>query len=78
VSQAIQKECEAAIAKSKKLQLDFVGIGRKIEVKKPKYWQQVRDNWEEQLLDIPIVYEIMVDIEHAGFVRNSPSSIEDK
>ncbi|MEL1134864.1 Ger(x)C family spore germination protein [Desulfitobacterium sp. THU1] len=74
LAQAIQEECEAAVAKSKKLQLDFIGIGRKIEIKNPKYWTEIKDNWPQGLEDFPVAFEIEVDVDHAGLARNSPVS----
>ncbi|WP_019849109.1 Ger(x)C family spore germination protein [Desulfitobacterium sp. PCE1] len=72
--QAIQEECEAAVAKSEKLKLDFIGIGRKIEIKKPKYWKEIKGSWPQGIADIPVAYDIEVCIKHAGLARNSPVS----
>lgn len=74
VAQAIEKECQAAVAKSKELHADFIGIGRKLEQKDPKYWKQVKDDWESQLSEFPVSYDIQVTIEHTGLPRNSPVS----
>lgn len=74
MAQAIQKECEAAVAKSKEKGLDFIGIGRKIEIKNPKYWRELKENWPQGIKDIPVAYDIDVKIEHSGLARNSPVS----
>lgn len=77
LAQAIQMECEAAIEKCRSTRLDFVGLGRKIEIKKPKYWREVKDNWQEEIVNFPVAYDIRVNIEHSGLVRNSPLSVND-
>lgn len=74
MAQAIQEECEAAVAKSKEQGLDFIGIGRKIEIKNPKYWREIQENWPQGIKDIPVAYDINVKIEHSGLARNSPVS----
>lgn len=77
-SKVIQEECEVAIAKAKNTQLDFIGIGRKIEIKNPKYWRQIRENWKEEIVNFPVAYDVKVKIEHSGLARNSPVSIQEK
>lgn len=74
MAQAIQEECEAAVAKSREQGLDFIGIGRKIEIKNPKYWREIKENWPQGIKDIPVAYDINVKIEHSGLARNSPVS----
>ncbi|WP_041219168.1 Ger(x)C family spore germination protein [Desulfitobacterium dichloroeliminans] len=74
LEQAIQEECEAAVAKNRELGLDFIGIGRKIEIKEPKYWKQVKSTWPHCVSDTPVAYSIEVSIEHSGLARNSPVS----
>lgn len=74
IAKAIEKECQAAVEKSKKLQADFIGIGRKLEKKDPKYWKEVKDDWLNQIADFPVSYDIQVEIEHTGLPRNSPVS----
>lgn len=73
-SEAIQKECEVAVEKSKSLKLDFIGIGRKIEIKKPKYWEEIKDNWQEELVGFPVDYDIQVNVNQTGLSRSGPSS----
>ncbi len=73
-AQAIEKECQSAVAKSRKLEADFIGIGRKLEQKDPKYWKQVKDDWKNQLSDFPVSYDIKVVIQNTGLPRNTPVS----
>ncbi|MGI1657553.1 MAG: Ger(x)C family spore germination protein [Desulfitobacterium sp.] len=74
IEQAIQKECEAAVAKSRELGLDFIGLGRKVEIKNSKYWEEIKDNWPQGLENFPIAFDINADVDHAGLARNSPVS----
>lgn len=74
IAQAIEKECRAAVEKSRKLHADFIGIGRKLEQKDPKYWKQVKDDWLNQLSDFPVSYDIQVIIENTGLPQYSPIS----
>lgn len=77
VAQSIEKECLTAVNKSKELHTDFIGIGRKIEQKNPKYWKLVKEEWEDNyLLDFPVNFDIQVTIKHTGLPRNSPVSPE--
>jgi spore germination protein KC len=74
VAQVIERECQAAVRKSKELHADFIGIGRKLEQKEPQYWKEVKDNWENELVDFPVSFDIQVVIEHTGLARNAPTS----
>lgn len=74
MAQAIQEECEAAVAISKEQGLDFIGIGRKIEIKNPKYWKEIKEGWPQGIENIPVAYDINVKVEHSGLARNSPVS----
>lgn len=75
--EAIQIECEEAVKKSKELGMDFIGIGRKIEMKKPKYWKEIKDNWQEELVDFPVEFDIHIDVNQAGLSRSGPGSFND-
>ncbi|NMA69705.1 MAG: Ger(x)C family spore germination protein [Desulfitobacterium sp.] len=72
--EAIQKECEEAVEKSKDIEMDFIGIGRKIEMKNPKYWKEIKDTWPEELVDFPVEYDIHIDINQTGLSRSGPGS----
>lgn len=76
VAKAIEKECQTSVEKSKALQADFIGIGRKLEQKEPKYWKEVKEDWINQIADFPVSYDIQVKIEHTGLPRNSPVSLQ--
>lgn len=73
VAQAIEKECRSAINKDKEISKDFLGIGRHIEQKKPSFWKEVRNNWENTLKDLPVDVEAEVTILNSGVERNNPN-----
>lgn len=77
VEKAIQKECQAAIDKNKGVPLDFLGIGRHIEQKKPSLWKEVRNDWENVLKNLPVELKVQVTLEHGGVARNSAVSPEE-
>lgn len=73
-AQAIEKECRDAVAKSRGLKADFIGIGRKLEQKDPKYWKEVKEDWDNQFPNFPVSYDIQVVVQNTGLPRNSPVS----
>lgn len=74
IAHAMERECQSAVTKSKELHADFIGIGRKLEQKDPKYWEQVKDDWESELNDFPVSFDIQVVIQNTGLPRNGPVS----
>ncbi len=73
-AKVIQKECELSIKKEKELALDFLGIGRHIEQKNPRYWKTVKDQWEEKIADFPVSLDIQVKIHHSGMSSSSATT----
>lgn len=71
---AIEKECQSAVDKSKEIHADFIGIGRKLEQKDPKYWKEVKEDWENQISDFPVSFDIQVVVQNTGLPRNVPVS----
>ncbi|MDP4125398.1 MAG: Ger(x)C family spore germination protein [Bacillota bacterium] len=65
-AKVIQKECELSIKKERELGLDFLGIGRHIEERKPAFWKTVKDHWEEKVADFPVTVNVNVKIHHSG------------
>lgn len=74
VEKAIEKECQAAIQKDKTIAVDFLGIGRHIEQKKPSFWKEVRNNWEGTLPSLPVDIDVQLTLKNGGVARNSPVS----
>lgn len=73
-AKVIQKECELSIQKERELGLDFLGIGRHIEQKNPKYWKTVKDQWEEEIADFPVTLDVQVKIHHSGMSSSSATT----
>lgn len=74
IARAIEKECQSAVTKSRELKADFIGIGRKLEQKDPEYWKEVKEDWDNQLSNFPVAFDIQVVIQNTGLARNSPVS----
>lgn len=72
LAQAIAKECEEAIAKSKALKLDFLGIGRQIEMKDSKHWKEIKESWPEMLVEMPVAVEVRVKVINTGATFQGP------
>lgn len=73
-AKVIQKECESAITKQRELGLDFLGIGRHIEQKNPKYWNSIKDHWDQKVSDFPISFDIKVVVYHTGMSSSSATN----
>ena len=70
-AKVIQQECELSIKRERELGLDFLGIGRHIEQKNPKYWKTVKDQWEQKIPDFPVSLDVQVKINHSGMSSSS-------
>lgn len=73
-AQAIKKECEVSIKKQRELKLDYLGIGRHIEQKNPRYWKTVKDHWNEEIADFPVSIEVETVIHHSGMSSSSATN----
>lgn len=62
---------EAAIQKAKKYDVDIFGFGDAIYRSNPKYWNEIKDNWEDQFVDLPVVLKTDVKIRRLGTVSDS-------
>lgn len=74
IAHAIEKECQSAVDKSKEVHADFIGIGRKLEQKDSKYWKEVKEDWDNQISDFPVSFDIQVVVQNTGLPRNAPVS----
>jgi germination protein, Ger(x)C family len=72
IKNMIMGECEAAIKKSRELGVDFLGIGRKIEQSKPKYWKEIKDQWQQLLPEFPVTVSVNFKWENGGSSFNPP------
>ena len=73
-AKVIEKECELSIKKERELGLDFLGIGRHIEQRNPKYWKTVKDQWEAKIADFPVSLDVQVTIHHSGMSSSSATT----
>lgn len=72
MAREITRECEAALAKSKEMQLDFLGIGRQVEIKDVNYWKKIEASWPEMLAEIPVSVEAKVQVINTGATFQGP------
>jgi len=60
---------EEVVAKlQKEYQADVLGFGKRIEEVKPRWWQQVKENWRELYARAPVHVEVKVKIRRTGMV----------
>jgi spore germination protein KC len=70
----IKAECDAALQKSYELGMDFLGIGRRIEEHNPKYWKQIKDQWQQVLPSVPVTVSVENKVESGGSSFNPPTN----
>ncbi len=73
-TEVIQEECDAALQKSRELQLDFIGIGKHIQQRDPHYWKMVKDDWENRLTSFPVVVDVNLRPENEGTTIGPPTN----
>lgn len=47
---------------------DFIGFGNAIAAKYPQYWESIKENWNEEFIDIPVHIEADVEIINTGII----------
>lgn len=67
VSAAVQQELEQTVRRAQELGADILGVGRYLKSYQPKWWHQVKDNWEQEFFAFPI--EVEVEMEWAMTIR---------
>ncbi|HOJ09571.1 MAG TPA: Ger(x)C family spore germination protein [Clostridiales bacterium] len=50
----------------KELKTDVAGFGKQLSIKYPRYWNDIKDNWEEIFSDVPINLDLKVYIRDFG------------
>lgn len=66
----ISEEASIAIDKAKIMNVDFLGIGRALYRKHPKYWEQYESSWKQTgFKQIPINVEADVKIRNTGSLQ---------
>lgn len=67
VSRVVRRELEQTVRRAQEMGADFLGVGRYLRSYKPKWWRQVKDNWEKEFFALPI--EVEVEMEWAMTIR---------
>ncbi|WP_055666958.1 Ger(x)C family spore germination protein [Desnuesiella massiliensis] len=52
---------------------DIFGFGKAVEIKAPKFWDNIKENWSEEFSALPIKVNVKVNIDSTG---KSPSTLE--
>ncbi len=76
LNKLIKDECEAALKRERELGLDFLGLGRNIEKRNPKYWKEIKDQWQQVLPSIPVTVNVNLKMESGGSSFNPPTNPE--
>jgi spore germination protein KC len=58
----VENRMKASVKKAKELNSDIFGIGEEIHKKYPKVWKEIKDDWHKIFKEIPIKYEVKVNI----------------
>ncbi|MHB8125055.1 MAG: Ger(x)C family spore germination protein [Desulfitobacteriaceae bacterium] len=74
IDNLIMDECEAALKRNRELGLDFLGIGRKIEERKPQEWKKIKDQWQQLLPNFPVTVSVNLEWESGGSSFNPPTN----
>ncbi|GLX68683.1 Ger(x)C family spore germination protein [Paenibacillus glycanilyticus] len=68
----ILKNIEATVAKAKELKVDILGFGSQLGKEHPAYWEQVKDDWNEEYFpQVKVEYKLEVFIRRTGTIENS-------
>lgn len=71
VGMLAEKEVENKVKKAlekmqTQLKADIVGFGKKLEIKYPKLWNQVKDNWDEHFSRADIEINVKINVREFG------------
>ncbi|MBW7473393.1 Ger(x)C family spore germination protein [Paenibacillus oenotherae] len=82
VQQAIAEEVKRVMQTGwkslQRQQADIVGFGGAVHEKFPKQWRSLAANWNEQLDQVEVNYDVKVSVEQTGMSSNSFHSKQDK
>lgn len=66
VAQELQKEAYMAVTKAQEYRADIFGFGEHIYRRYPVYWRQVKDNWRDYFVNLPVEVSVDVVIRRTG------------
>lgn len=76
-SQAIEDEVQLALSTAQSLGADIFGFGSVLERKNPKYWREIKDNWQNMFAQITLEVSVEPRIMSYGKITRSPLPKED-
>lgn len=69
LNKKIKQEIIYLIDQSKQYRTDIAGIGTEIHRQHPKWWEQIKDNWDEIYIDLPIEINVDTKIRRTGIIE---------
>ncbi|MFB7815976.1 Ger(x)C family spore germination protein [Paenibacillus chitinolyticus] len=71
VADDIRRRMQDSIGRARDLGSDIFGFGKKVYQKYPAYWKQAKEEWTSVFRELPIEYDIQVNIRQLGRSNNS-------
>lgn len=60
---------DKSVQKAKKYKADIFGFGQELERKYPKQWETLKENWDEEFVELPVTYEVETHIRRVGTIN---------
>lgn len=68
VTQVIKEALKAA---QKKYEVDIFGFGEAIHRENPQYWNKIKNNWDQEFVNLPVSIKVHIQLKHTENNRNS-------
>ncbi|MRN55499.1 Ger(x)C family spore germination protein [Paenibacillus monticola] len=63
----VEKLAQSTVDKMQhELHVDVAGFGKSLHIQFPSVWRKVKEDWDETFSEIPVTYEVNIDIEEYG------------
>ncbi|MRN55498.1 Ger(x)C family spore germination protein [Paenibacillus monticola] len=63
----IEKLAQSTVDKMQhELHVDVAGFGNSLHIQYPSVWRKVKEDWDETFSEIPVTYEVKLDLENYG------------
>lgn len=72
IENKIKSEIKSVIDKAHYTHVDFLGFGNQIKKSLPKEWKKIETSWSSMFPEIPVSFNILVEIAGVGMVKQSP------
>lgn len=68
VTQVIKEALKAA---QKNYEVDIFGFGEAIHRENPQYWNKIKNNWDQEFVNLPVSIKVHIQLKHTENSRNS-------